>query len=71
MPAATAPLAAKSCTPCRGGVPPLGADEVERSARVPREGVVRLLPNSVGVFPPVRPGACDFTIARDEVRLAD
>ena len=30
MPSATAPLAAKSCTPCRGGVPPLTADEVER-----------------------------------------
>ena len=30
MPSATAPLAAKSCTPCRGGVPPLTAVEVER-----------------------------------------
>jgi 4a-hydroxytetrahydrobiopterin dehydratase len=30
MPSATAPLAAKSCTPCRGGVPPLSAAEVER-----------------------------------------
>jgi 4a-hydroxytetrahydrobiopterin dehydratase len=30
MPSATAPLAAKSCTPCRGGVPPLTPDEVER-----------------------------------------
>jgi 4a-hydroxytetrahydrobiopterin dehydratase len=33
MPSATAPLAAKSCTPCRGGVPPLTRDEVERHRR--------------------------------------
>ena len=41
MPAATAPLAAKSCTPCRGGVPPLGADEVERHCRETPQWEVR------------------------------
>ena len=30
MLAATAPLAAKSCTPCRGGIPPLTPDEAGR-----------------------------------------
>ena len=30
-------LAAKTCTPCRGGIPPLGAQEVERlRAQVPQ-----------------------------------
>jgi 4a-hydroxytetrahydrobiopterin dehydratase len=29
MSATDAPLAAKTCTPCRGGVPPLTRDEVE------------------------------------------
>jgi 4a-hydroxytetrahydrobiopterin dehydratase len=33
MSVSTAPLASKTCTPCRGGVPPLTRDEAERHRR--------------------------------------
>src|SRR5260370_31512840 len=40
-PSASVPLADKTCVPCRGGVPPLGGDELRRlSAQLPDWKVV-------------------------------
>jgi 4a-hydroxytetrahydrobiopterin dehydratase len=40
MPANVTPLAARTCTPCRGGVPPMTRDEIEAHRRqTPHWGV--------------------------------
>jgi 4a-hydroxytetrahydrobiopterin dehydratase len=47
MPADAAPLAAKTCTPCRGGVPPLTREEVEAHRRQTPEWTVRDDPDRI------------------------
>jgi 4a-hydroxytetrahydrobiopterin dehydratase len=47
MSADAASLAAKTCTPCRGGVPPLTRDEVEAHRRQTPEWTVRGDPDRI------------------------
>ncbi len=47
MPSEPAPLASKTCTPCRGGVPPLGRGEVEAHRYQTPEWTVRDNPDRI------------------------
>jgi 4a-hydroxytetrahydrobiopterin dehydratase len=71
MPAASEPLVSKTCTPCRGGVPPLNREEIEAHHRQIPDWTVRDGPDRIERRFPFKDFADAFAFVSKAADLAE